>query len=94
MPHKRARIEKDCEKAYRYQNEKIGLYKRFMSVLAKWKMEKADNGSKRKYDTFPEKDRIELEPLAKTGLEIKDVKIKSPNNPADLLNAKLIKLSK
>lgn len=50
--------------------------------------------SKRKYDTFPESDRVELESLTKMGLEIKDVKIKSPNNPADLLEAKLIKLSK
>lgn len=50
--------------------------------------------SKRKYDAFPESDKLELESLVETGLELKDVKIKSPNNPANLFDAKLIKFSK
>jgi hypothetical protein len=50
---------------------------------------------KSKYDSFPEKDRLELEALVKSGLVgINDVKIKSPNNPACLLEAKLIKFTK
>lgn len=46
---------------------------------------------KTKYDSFPENDRNALENLAGENLTIEDVKIKSPNNPAQLLEAKLIK---
>ena len=44
-----------------------------------------------KYLSFPEETRRKLENLASDhNMEIKDIKIKSPNNPAKLLNAKLI----
>lgn len=47
-----------------------------------------------KYNSFPEQDRKALENMKNSGLEIKDVKIKSPNNPAKLLEAKLIGFKK
>ena len=47
-----------------------------------------------KYDSFPKADRDNLEKLASKSLLIKDVKIKSPNNPAIFLEAKLIRFSK
>ncbi|MFA5841649.1 MAG: NgoPII family restriction endonuclease [Candidatus Paceibacterota bacterium] len=47
-----------------------------------------------KYQSFPESDRVNLEKLVNLGLFVKDVKIKSPNNPAQLLNAKLIQFVK
>lgn len=50
--------------------------------------------SKKKYLSFPEKDKNNLEKLKNKKLLIKDVKIKSPNNPAKLLDAKLIRFSK
>lgn len=43
-----------------------------------------------KYNRFPEQDRRNLESLSVAGLSITDVKIKSPNNPCRLLDAKLI----
>ncbi len=49
---------------------------------------------KEKYLSFPEKDRKNLEELIGNKLCIKDVKIKDPNNPAKLLEAKLIHLVK
>ncbi|MDP2967266.1 MAG: NgoPII family restriction endonuclease [bacterium] len=45
-----------------------------------------------KYLSFPEKDRLTLERLDRKKILIKDIKIKSPNNPAKLLNAKLLRL--
>ena len=47
---------------------------------------------KTKYDTMPEEDKKAIEELQKekADLQMKDVKIKSPNNPAQLLDAKLI----
>ncbi|ETB63824.1 TPA: NgoPII family restriction endonuclease [Candidatus Nomurabacteria bacterium] len=47
-----------------------------------------------KYNSFPESDRKELESLISHNLIINDIKIKSPNNPAKYLNAKLIRFSK
>ena len=47
-----------------------------------------------KYDSFPQKDRYNLENLGPKGLFIKDVQVKSPNNPVKFLNAKLIRFSK
>lgn len=49
-----------------------------------------------KYNSFPKKDRDILEDLAKANknFTVGDVEIKSPNNPAKLLKAKLIKLVK
>ena len=44
--------------------------------------------SKNKYDSFLQNDRELLHQV--NGLDIKDVKIRNPNNSADLLNAKLI----
>lgn len=49
---------------------------------------------KAKYDSFSENDRNALENLVGKNLTIDDVRIKSPNNPARLLNAKLIKFIK
>jgi len=47
---------------------------------------------KDKYLSFPEEDRNNIESLNGKLLIIKDVRIKSPNNPADLLDAKLIRM--
>ena len=49
---------------------------------------------KEKYLSFPENDRKNLEALDGKDVAITDVKIKSPNNPAKLLEAKLIKFAK
>lgn len=49
---------------------------------------------KEKYLSFPEKDRVSIENLIGAGLSIKDIRIKSPNNPAKLLEAKLISFRK
>jgi len=49
---------------------------------------------KDRYNSFPAKDRENLEKLEASGLSISDVRIKSPNNPAKLLEAKLIKFTK
>lgn len=45
---------------------------------------------KEKYQSFPEEDRKELEELNFSWFQIQDVQIRSPNNPAQLLEAKLI----
>lgn len=47
-----------------------------------------------KYDSFPKSGREKLEKLVSKSLLIKDVQIKSPNNPAKFLEAKLIRFSK
>jgi len=44
-----------------------------------------------KYNSFPESDRKEIEGITLANFTISDVEIKSPNNPARLLDAKLIK---
>jgi len=44
-----------------------------------------------KYNSFPELDRQAIENMVSENFSINDVEIKSPNNPARLLNAKLIK---
>ncbi|MFH1997823.1 MAG: NgoPII family restriction endonuclease [Patescibacteria group bacterium] len=49
---------------------------------------------KEKYLSFPEKDRKNLENLVGDNFSIKDIKIKSPNNPAKLLEAKLLSFRK
>lgn len=49
---------------------------------------------KRKYDSFPERDRSVLEQANISGFSICDVRIKSPNNPAHLLEAKYISFRK
>jgi len=49
---------------------------------------------KEKYLSFPEKDRKNLESLTSDNFSIKDIKIKSPNNPAKLLEAKLVSFRK
>ncbi len=49
---------------------------------------------KEKYLSFPEKDRKNLERLVSNDFSIKDIKIKSPNNPAKLLQAKLLRFRK
>ena len=45
---------------------------------------------KEKYDSFPDSDKIAIEGLQLEGVSVKDVKIKSPNNPVKMLDAKLI----
>lgn len=45
---------------------------------------------KKKYDSFPASDKKELRKLIGDHLKMFDIKIKSPNNPANWLNAKLI----
>ncbi len=47
-----------------------------------------------KYNSFPEKDRKKLESLQNGNFKIQDIEIKSPNNPAQLLKAKLISYAK
>ena len=49
---------------------------------------------KEKYLSFSKNDRKNLEVLKDESVSIIDVKIKSPNNPAKLLEAKLIKFAK
>jgi hypothetical protein len=49
---------------------------------------------KEKYISFPKKDIKNLENLISDKFSIKDVKIKSPNNPAKLLDAKLLSFIK
>lgn len=49
---------------------------------------------KEKYLSFPENDRKNLEGLVSDNFSIKDIKIKSPNNPAKLLEAKLLSFRK
>lgn len=46
--------------------------------------------TKEKYLSFPEKDRRYIEKLENDNFSIKNIKIKSPNNPAKLLEAKLL----
>jgi hypothetical protein len=49
---------------------------------------------KEKYESFPMGDRNLIESYVNEDFSIKDVKIKSPNNPAVLLDAKLFNFSK
>lgn len=49
---------------------------------------------KTKYDTFSDVDRKEIESITNPNFSISDIKIKSPNNPAKLLEAKLITFNK
>ena len=44
-----------------------------------------------KYKSFPESDRQAIESISVDNFTINDIEVKSPNNPARLLNAKLIK---
>jgi len=47
-----------------------------------------------KYLSFPLNDRQKIEELINNNFSITNIKIKSPNNPATLLNAKLLKFKK
>ena len=49
---------------------------------------------KEKYDSFPAVDRKNLENISNSNFGISGIKIKSPNNPAKLLDAKFIKFVK
>jgi hypothetical protein len=49
---------------------------------------------KEKYLSFPENDRKNLEKLIDNNFSITDVNINSPNNPAQLLEAKLLSFRK
>lgn len=46
-----------------------------------------------KYNSFPESSRTRIEGITEDGFSIKDKKVKDPNNPANLLDCKLIILS-
>jgi len=46
--------------------------------------------TKEKYETLPQEDKAKLDSLRNDSITIKDVKIKNPNNPAQLLNAVLL----
>ena len=46
--------------------------------------------TKEKYDDLPIKDRKALETLDNSSVEVKDIKIKNPNNPINLIEAKLL----
>ncbi len=46
--------------------------------------------SKSKYDSFSREDKKSLEAIANSDLQIKDVKVRNPDNPAKLIAAKLI----
>ena len=48
----------------------------------------------KKYNSFPESDRQAIENISEANFTINDIRIKSPNNPANLLDAKLIKFIK
>lgn len=45
---------------------------------------------KEKYNTLPAEDREVLENLNNNSVEVKDIKIKNPNNPIQLIDAKLL----
>jgi len=45
---------------------------------------------KEKYNTLPLEDREKLETLNNSNVEVKDIKIKNPNNPINLIEAKLL----
>ena len=47
-----------------------------------------------KYDLFPQTSKEKLESRANENLSIEDVQVKDPNNPANLINAKLIKFNR
>ncbi|MCH9758049.1 MAG: NgoPII family restriction endonuclease [Proteobacteria bacterium] len=47
-----------------------------------------------KFLSFPEKDRKKLESLISDQFSIRDIKIPSPNNPAELLDVKLLSFEK
>jgi len=49
---------------------------------------------KEKYLSFPQKDINNIEQLIGLNFSIQDIKIKSPNNPAKLLDAKLLSYSR
>jgi hypothetical protein len=49
---------------------------------------------KEKYESFPEEDRKNLESLENERFSIIDIRIKSPNNPAKMLDAKLITMKR
>jgi len=45
---------------------------------------------KDKYDSLPQTDRVQIEAFVDNKISIKDVKIKNPNNPVQLIDAKLL----
>ena len=47
-----------------------------------------------KYNSFPENDRNSIESITVEGFEIKDVRIKTPDNPSVLKDAKLISFNR
>lgn len=47
-----------------------------------------------KYDSFPQPSKEKLESLVNENFSIAEVQVKDPNNPANLINAKLIKFNR
>jgi len=45
-----------------------------------------------KYNSFPESSRTKIEGITENGFSVENKKVKDPNNPANLLDCKLIKL--
>ena len=67
-------------KVYNYLSEASGKFANLLLL-------------KSKYETFPQEDRDRIEQLVGDKFTIVDVQIKDPNNPASLLDAKLLSYS-
>jgi len=72
----------------------ITVYKDFCSIKNRGKFHLFALMQKDKYNSYPEQDRRKFESISNSNFDISDIKIKSPNNPAKLLEAKLIKFTK
>ena len=46
--------------------------------------------TREKYNSFPSEDREAVESLELDGVEVLDIKVKSPDNPVKLIEAKLL----
>jgi len=45
---------------------------------------------KEKYNSLPSEDRESIENIENDNIEIQDIRIKNPNNPVQLIDAKLL----
>jgi chloramphenicol O-acetyltransferase len=46
--------------------------------------------TKEKYEKFPLEDREAIDNIENNNVEVKDVRVKNPNNPAQLIDAKFL----
>ena len=76
----KAVISENPHKIFSYLN-KVDMSAKFQ-VLCLMKKEK--------YNSFPDTDKTALESTTKENYLLEDIKIKNPNNPASLLECKLI----